>query len=101
MKKGEFISQNKKVMANDQTEETFMTQTGEDSHEFEFEKLLGTNCVFLVNNLSLCLKKYKILGNYENFSLKFLSATLSKIEFKSLCYKNVTAGFGGSEVNQP
>ena len=30
MKKGEFISQNKKLMANDQAEETFMTQTGED-----------------------------------------------------------------------
>ena len=43
MKKGEFISQNKKVMANDQAEETFITPTGDEQLEFEFKKLWGTN----------------------------------------------------------
>ena len=101
MKKGEFISQNKKLMANDQAEETFMTQTGEDQLEFEFKSSGGRIVFFYSTNYLYVLKKYKILGNYENFSLKLLSATMSKIEFKSLCHKNVTAGFGGSEVNQP
>ena len=51
MKKGEFICQNTKVMANDQAEETFMTQTGEDQLEFELKKALGDDLCFFIQQL--------------------------------------------------
>ena len=71
----------KKIIANEQVWQTFMTLTGKHYPIFEFPERFVP---FLFKNLCS-------FSGILKFLVKWLSGTLSKIYFKVICYQNVTA----------